>query len=67
MVLMKDISLAKTNTTGQYLYYKVQDILWDDVFSKYMLHPKVCFVLSDYITSMLIIYTGPPNTVMIMK
>jgi hypothetical protein len=49
MTLMKDISLEKTNATGQYLYYKVQDIAWDDVFSKYILHPKVC--LNDTLIS----------------
>jgi hypothetical protein len=41
MTLMKDISLAQTNATGQYLYYKLQDIAWDDILSKYILHPKV--------------------------
>jgi phytanoyl-CoA hydroxylase len=42
MTLMKDISLSQTNATGEYLYYKLQDIVWDDVLSKYILHPKVC-------------------------
>jgi hypothetical protein len=38
---MKEISLAKTTATGQQLFYKLQDIAWDDVMSKYILHPKV--------------------------
>lgn len=38
---MKDISLAKTNAQGEYLYNKVQDIAYDDIFSKYMFYPKV--------------------------
>jgi hypothetical protein len=42
MTLMKDISLAKTDVKDQYLYYKLQDIAWDEVLSKYILHPKVC-------------------------
>lgn len=41
MTLMKEISLAKTTAAGQYLYYKLQDIVWDEVMSKYILHPKV--------------------------
>jgi len=41
MTLMKEVSLAKTTAAGQYLYYKLQDIAWDDVMSKYILHPKV--------------------------
>lgn len=41
MTLMKDISLAKTNAQGEYLYNKVQDIAYDEVFSKYMFYPKV--------------------------
>jgi len=41
MTLMKEISLAKTTAAGQYLYYKLQDIAWDEVMSKYILHPKV--------------------------
>jgi hypothetical protein len=59
MTLMKDISLKGTNAVGQYLYYKLQDIFWDEVLSKYILHPKVCwkmnpawncYFLWDYIT-----------------
>ncbi|KAL1132147.1 hypothetical protein AAG570_010104, partial [Ranatra chinensis] len=45
MVLMKDISLAKSNAKGQYLYNKAQDILFDEVFEKYISHEK----LLDYV------------------
>jgi hypothetical protein len=38
---MKEISLAQTTAAGQHLYYKLQDTVWDDVMSKYILHPKV--------------------------
>jgi len=51
MTLMKEISLAKTTVAGQYLYYKLQDIVWDDVMSKYILHPKML----DYVEC----FTGP--------
>ncbi|XP_021926899.1 phytanoyl-CoA dioxygenase, peroxisomal-like isoform X1 [Zootermopsis nevadensis] len=51
MTLMKDISLKDTNATGEYLYYKLQDIVWEEVLSKYILHPKVL----DYVEC----FTGP--------
>lgn len=42
ITLMKEMSLAKTGATGEYLCYKLQDILFDDIFLKYVAHPKVC-------------------------
>lgn len=39
---MKDVSLAKTDAKGEYLYNKVQDIAWDEVFSQYITCNKVC-------------------------
>jgi len=60
MTLMKEISLAKTTAAGQYLYYKLQDIVWDDVMSMYILHPKVSsrMTLRSYIRrTLVIIYT----------
>lgn len=59
MTVMKEVSLAKTTAAGQYLYYKLQDIVWDDVMSKYFLHPKVIsrMTLWDYIRRKLVIYT----------
>ena len=43
LTLMKDISLINKGVKGQYLYNKAQDILFDDVFEKYILYPNVCF------------------------
>lgn len=42
MTLMKDISLAKLGKFGESLYNKIQDILYDDIFEKYIFYPKVC-------------------------
>lgn len=41
MILMKDISLGKTSAKGEFLYNKVQEIAYDDVFSEYMFYPPV--------------------------
>ena len=41
MTLMKDISLAKTGAKGEFLYNKVQDIVYDEVFATYMFCPEV--------------------------
>ncbi|CAG2056027.1 unnamed protein product [Timema podura] len=41
MILMKDISLINTGATGEFLYNKVQDIVWDEVMTKYIFLPKV--------------------------
>lgn len=67
MLLMKDKSLMKTDVQGEYLYNKVQDIVWEEVFSKYILHPKIikyveCFAGSNCsaIHSMLI--NKPPDS-----
>lgn len=67
MTLMKDISLEKTNASGQYLYYKVQDIAWDDVFSKYILHPKVldyveCFIGPNIKAVHTMLINKPPDS-----
>ncbi|XP_066993380.2 phytanoyl-CoA dioxygenase, peroxisomal [Anabrus simplex] len=51
MTLMKDISLAKMGIKGERLYYKLQDIVWDDIFSKYILYPLIL----DYVEC----FTGP--------
>ncbi|XP_069703088.1 phytanoyl-CoA dioxygenase, peroxisomal-like [Periplaneta americana] len=51
MTLMKEVSLKDTEVKGELLYYKVQDIAWDEVLSKYILHPK----LLDYVEC----FTGP--------
>lgn len=44
ITVMKDVSLAKRNQetiSKEYSIYKIQDILWDDVFEQYFLHPTV--------------------------
>lgn len=51
MTLMKENSLRKTDAKGEYLYYKLQDFVWDDVLSDYIFHPKVL----DYVEC----FTGP--------
>nr|CAD7434777.1 unnamed protein product [Timema monikensis] len=51
MILMKDISLINTGVTGEFLYNKVQDIVWDEVMTKYIFLPK----LLDYVEC----FTGP--------
>ncbi|XP_065345938.1 phytanoyl-CoA dioxygenase, peroxisomal-like [Cloeon dipterum] len=51
MTMMKDVSLMERGATGQFLYNKVQDIAFDDVFSKYILHER----LLDYVQC----FTGP--------
>lgn len=48
MILMKDVSLKDTNVKGEYLYNKVQDIVWDEVFSKYILHPKILNIVECF-------------------
>lgn len=48
MTMMKDVSLAKTNAKGEFLYNKVQDITWDDVLSKYIILPEVKFVENSH-------------------
>ncbi|XP_069703083.1 phytanoyl-CoA dioxygenase, peroxisomal-like [Periplaneta americana] len=51
MILMKEVSLKDTDLKGEFLYYKAQDYHWDEVLSKYALHPKVL----DYVEC----FTGP--------
>lgn len=44
ITVMKDVSLVKRNQetiSKEYSINKIQDILWDDVFEQYFLHPKV--------------------------
>ena len=45
MTLMKERSLMNTGATGEYLYYKLQDFVYEEVLSEYILHPKVSFIL----------------------
>jgi len=47
---MKDVSFLKgyQDIPIEYSVNKIQDILWDDVFEQYFLHPKVKFDFSTY-------------------
>ncbi|CAH1398331.1 unnamed protein product [Nezara viridula] len=67
ITLMKDISLAKKGATGQYLYNKAQDILYDEVFEKYLFHEKLLEIVECFtgpnikaVNSMLI--NKPPDS-----
>lgn len=53
MTLMKDVSLAKTNAAGEYLYNKLQDIAYDDIFSQYMFYPDVSAISIEFSSSCL--------------
>ncbi|XP_054273974.1 phytanoyl-CoA dioxygenase, peroxisomal-like isoform X2 [Macrosteles quadrilineatus] len=54
MFLMKEPTLLKAGATGEHLIYKVQDLLYDEVFSLYTSLPE----LLDYIQC----FTGPNIT-----
>lgn len=67
MWLMKELSQIKTGATGEHLYYKVQELFYDDIFWKYCAYPKLldyveCFIGKNItgIHSMLI--NKPPDT-----
>lgn len=67
MTLMKDISLAKTNAKGEYLYNKVQDIVWDDVLAKYITSPQVldyveCFTGPNIVAMHSMLINKPPDS-----
>lgn len=48
MTLMKDLSLMKLGAQGQHLYNKAQDILYDEVFEKYILNKKLLDVVECF-------------------
>lgn len=48
ITLMKDISLMKKGASGQFLYNKAQEILYDDVFEKYFFCDKVLDVVECF-------------------
>ncbi|XP_050436071.1 phytanoyl-CoA dioxygenase, peroxisomal-like isoform X2 [Adelges cooleyi] len=47
ITMMKDISRMKAGYSGEHLYGKAQDILWDEEFYEYARYPK----LVDYVES----------------
>ncbi|XP_077294009.1 phytanoyl-CoA dioxygenase, peroxisomal-like [Arctopsyche grandis] len=48
MVMMREIALMEAGYTGENLYNKVQDILYDNVFSLYTEYPKLLDVISSF-------------------
>lgn len=67
ITLMKDISLAKKGATGQYLYNKAQDILYDDVFERYFFHQKLldiveCFTGPNIKAAHSMLINKPPDS-----
>lgn len=57
MTVMRDISLKDTaGLSRERIVNKVQDLVWDDVFAKYIGHPK----LLDYVEN----FVGPNITAM---
>uniref|UniRef100_A0A1B6LX57 phytanoyl-CoA dioxygenase n=1 Tax=Graphocephala atropunctata TaxID=36148 RepID=A0A1B6LX57_9HEMI len=54
MFLMKEPSLERKGAKGEHLYYKIQDLLYDDVFRRYTALPE----LLDYVQC----FTGPNIT-----
>ena len=54
---MKDISLAKTGVTGERLYNKAQDFVYDEVLFQYCLLPQVSLLhATTHTTVVLMVY-----------
>jgi len=67
LTMMRDISLAKTGATGEILYYKVQDFVYDDILFQYCQHPEVlnymeCFVGPNIMAIHTMLINKPPDT-----
>ena len=57
--MMKDISLAKTGVTGERLYNKAQDFVYDEVLFQYCLLPQVSlFCVTTYIILLIMVYNS---------
>eukprot|EP00095_Tigriopus_kingsejongensis_P010434 maker-scaffold294_size218657-snap-gene-1.22 protein:Tk10434 transcript:maker-scaffold294_size218657-snap-gene-1.22-mRNA-1 annotation:"hypothetical protein DAPPUDRAFT_188919" len=57
ITMMRDVSLrGKAGVSNERMVNKVQDLVWDDVFSKYIMSPR----LLDYVEN----FTGPNITAM---
>jgi phytanoyl-CoA hydroxylase len=50
MLMMKDVSLLKTGATGERLYNKVQDFMWDEVLFEYISFPQASHLISTIST-----------------
>nr|XP_022910915.1 phytanoyl-CoA dioxygenase, peroxisomal-like [Onthophagus taurus] len=49
MIPMKDIQLKKLGKTGEMMYYKLNDILYDDIFYKYASNKNILNIVSSII------------------
>ena len=59
ITMMKDISLAKTGVTGERLYNKAQDFVYDEVLFQYCLLPQVSlFCVTTYIILLIMVYNS---------
>ena len=62
IAMMKDISLARSGATGERLYYKAQNLVYDEVLYQYCLIPQVSlFYLTIHIASLLVYNTKLPT------
>jgi len=66
IILMKDVSLAKTGATGERLYNKIQDFMWDDVLFEYIASPELveitkCFTGSNIMAMHTMLINKPPD------
>jgi len=48
ITLMKDLSLSKTGVTGERLYNKIQDFMWDEVLYEFISFPELCDVVECF-------------------
>ncbi|XP_025416065.1 phytanoyl-CoA dioxygenase, peroxisomal-like [Sipha flava] len=70
ITVMKDVSLAKRNQetiSKEFSINKIQDILWDDVFEQYFLHPTLldyvqCVTGNNIMAMHSMLINKPPDT-----
>ncbi|KAL4149354.1 hypothetical protein QTP88_003316 [Uroleucon formosanum] len=70
ITLMKDISSVKINQEAiskELIVNKIQDIVWDDVFEQYFLHPELldyvqCFTGNNIMAMHSMLINKPPDT-----
>lgn len=67
LTMMKDVSLVKSGVTGENLYYKVQDFVYDDVLFQYCQHPDIldyveCFTGPNIMAIHTMLINKPPDT-----
>lgn len=66
ITMMRDITLAKTGATGERLFNKAQDFVYDEVLFQYCLHPVVldyveCFVGPNIRAMHTMLINKPPD------